>query len=181
MVYYAYCVFSKRVLLVEIIKRSDAKKLGLTNYYTGEPCPKGHLSPRLVSTRNCLECVKIAQKKWRAVDENRLRELSNRNKIRRAHAALHGWCSSERERTRMRNYYRKKAGIPEATRPTPEYCECCANPLNPGKGTHLDHCHKTGIFRGWLCNRCNLGIGHLGDSIKGIERALAYLRRAYGQ
>jgi hypothetical protein len=42
---------------------------------------------------------------------------------------------------------------------------------------HLDHDHTTGAFRGWLCNRCNLGLGHLGDTIASVEKALDYLRR----
>jgi len=41
----------------------------------------------------------------------------------------------------------------------------------------LDHCHETGEFRGWICDPCNVGIGQLGDSVEGLERALAYLKR----
>ena len=43
---------------------------------------------------------------------------------------------------------------------------------------HLDHCHITGKFRGWLCGKCNMGIGALGDSIQGLQRAIEYLKRA---
>lgn len=42
-----------------------------------------------------------------------------------------------------------------------------------------DHCHSTGLFRGWLCRRCNVGIGFLGDDIQGILEAAAYLEK-YG-
>lgn len=41
----------------------------------------------------------------------------------------------------------------------------------------IDHCHDTGRFRGLLCDRCNRGIGMLGDSAEPVQRALDYLRR----
>jgi len=65
-------------------------------------------------------------------------------------------------------------GLPAPTRPCPTQCELCDRVLERGK-IHLDHDHVTGAFRGWLCNRCNLALGHLGDNIQGIKRALAYL------
>jgi hypothetical protein len=90
------------------------------------------------------------------------------------------WQKENPERVRAKNlrWRRKKDGLPTATRPVPIGCECCGRALESGKKTHLDHCHATGKFRGWLCNRCNLGIGALGDSTAAIERALAYLKRA---
>lgn len=84
----------------------------------------------------------------------------------------------EAAKERMRGYYRKKKGIPLATRPCPEHCENCKRKLEPGKKTHLDHDHTTGKFRGWLCNKCNLGLGALGDSIAAVEHTLEYLKRA---
>lgn len=47
------------------MKRSEAKRLGLTRYNTGKPCIRGHLSDRVTSTGACLECRKI----WEASRE----------------------------------------------------------------------------------------------------------------
>lgn len=42
----------------------------------------------------------------------------------------------------------------------------------------LDHDHVTGVIRGTLCHRCNVGIGMLNDSVDVIKSAVLYLRRA---
>ena len=58
-------------------------------------------------------------------------------------------------------YRRKYSGKPRPTRPETTHCECCGG-LPNGLGTmNLDHDHKTGKFRGWLCSRCNIAIGQL--------------------
>jgi hypothetical protein len=46
------------------------------------------------------------------------------------------------------------------------------------KHLHVDHDHKTGLFRGILCSKHNNGLGFLGDDIEGLEAALEYLRDA---
>lgn len=65
-------------------------------------------------------------------------------------------------------------GQPAPTRPRPELCELCFQP-STHKSLHLDHCHKTNKFRGWLCAKCNMGIGHLGDDLDGLRAAVKYL------
>ena len=53
-------------------------------------------------------------------------------------------------------------------------CECCARIDK----LQLDHEHGgERAFRGWLCKSCNVGIGHLGDSVEGPTQAVAYLAR----
>lgn len=42
----------------------------------------------------------------------------------------------------------------------------------------VDHCHKTGLIRGFLCRRCNSGIGFLNDDDALLARAIRYLRSA---
>lgn len=44
----------------------------------------------------------------------------------------------------------------------------------------IDHSHTTGIVRGLLCHRCNLGIGYYDGDINKLERVIKYLRE-YGE
>ena len=43
---------------------AEAKALGVTKYFTGNPCPKGHISPRRTVTAGCIECAAEAQLRW---------------------------------------------------------------------------------------------------------------------
>lgn len=55
-------------------------------------------------------------------------------------------------------------------------CACCGN-TNPGESPwHVDHDHQTSLIRGILCSNCNTGIGQLGDDLRGLQRAVAYLQ-----
>ena len=54
-------------------------------------------------------------------------------------------------------------------------CECCNKAIPESDRVNFDHCPDSLTFRGWLCTNCNTGIGKLGDSIEGLEKALSYL------
>jgi hypothetical protein len=41
---------------MKLISRSEAQKLGLTRYFTGQPCANGHVSERLTSNWMCATC-----------------------------------------------------------------------------------------------------------------------------
>ncbi|GCE18979.1 endonuclease VII domain-containing protein [Dictyobacter kobayashii] len=43
------------------------------------------------------------------------------------------------------------------------------------KRLSIDHCHKTGNFRGLLCTKCNVGLGMFGDDSEMLQRAIDYL------
>lgn len=58
--------------------------------------------------------------------------------------------------------------------PSEGICACCGEFSNQ---LRYDHDHETGLFRDYICTRCNTGLGKLGDSVEGLERALKYLRR----
>jgi len=46
---------------------------------------------------------------------------------------------------------------------------------SPKGGAHVDHCHATKRIRGLLCVRCNLTIGHAGDSVERLRALADYL------
>lgn len=71
------------------------------------------------------------------------------------------------EKTKLKNLHR----IYDRTRPTTSFCQLCQK---KGK-LFLDHDHKTGKFRGWLCGQCNVGLGQLGDNIKSLQSVQKYL------
>jgi hypothetical protein len=99
------------------------------------------------------------------------------NAKKRAAYALNPRRKTAAEQAKGLAAQRRRFGIPQPPYPKPDHCECCGGP--PGKKPLVcDHDHQTGAFRGWLCNRCNLGIGQFGDTVEGLMRAVAYLQAA---
>lgn len=59
---------------MRIISRKEAKAQGLTRYYTGLPCVKGHITERMVSCYSCCACHHQSKK------ENSKRNPTGRNR-----------------------------------------------------------------------------------------------------
>lgn len=47
-------------------------------------------------------------------------------------------------------------------------CELCA---------YVDHNHRDKVVRGLLCNKCNRGMGLLGDTLEEAQRVVEYLKK----
>ncbi|KKN55440.1 hypothetical protein LCGC14_0582100 [marine sediment metagenome] len=129
------------------ISRKEAKLLGLKRYFTGRLCRYGHACERLISNKGCIQC--------------------NKNKLR-------AWRIGNPERVAA--HKRRAKGLPEPTRACPEFCEICGSPSGQ-RSLDLDHSHEAGEFRGWLCNKCNLGLGLLGDNAEALGKVTRYLER----
>lgn len=58
------------------------------------------------------------------------------------------------------------------------YCKICqrTTKVQQNRDVCLDHDHKTGKIRGYICNNCNTGIGALRDDIKVLARAKKWLK-----
>jgi hypothetical protein len=54
-------------------------------------------------------------------------------------------------------------------------CAICGDLLGSKSLAHLDHCHSGKRVRGFLCSRCNLGLGQFRDSISTLLSAVRYL------
>jgi hypothetical protein len=86
----------------------------------------------------------------------------------------HRDCRSTSCKKCQKNHGDVVAKIRKTAPEIPNKCQCC------GEEKHrlvLDHCYETETFRGWICHHCNLSIGHLGDDIKGLKRAIDYLNK----
>lgn len=148
--------------------RETARKAGEHLYKTGAPCVHGHIAPRYTSTTKCTQCVLGKGASWYA--RNR---VSVNQKVMARRKSMGAAYLVERRKAAW-----KYQGLPIPTRPAPALCELCGKANRSGKALSLDHDHPTNKFRGWLCHRCNLSLGYFGDSIQGLERAIAYLKRA---
>lgn len=74
----------------------------------------------------------------------------------------------------VKKHSKIRSGLHKIAPPKPELCECCGKV--PYKWA-LDHDHADDSFRGWLCGRCNEGLGKLGDNLEGIVNAFNYLMK----
>lgn len=52
-------------------------------------------------------------------------------------------------------------------------CQICGD---PDRKVVFDHDHKTGEFRGFLCQACNSALGSFQDSPSLLEAAISYLK-----
>ena len=53
----------------------------------------------------------------------------------------------------------------------PTKCPGCERRLK----LFFDHSHATNRFRGWLCRKCNLALGHVNDDMATLLRLAAYV------
>lgn len=62
-----------------------------------------------------------------------------------------------------------------------DHCECC---YQTSVKLDLDHCHDTGMFRGFICRPCNKTLAVNGDNYKGVKdsdlglKYLKYMKQA---
>jgi len=113
------------------------------------------------------EHIYAQQKAWRDANIEHVRALdAERHRMARKN-------NPEAQRARMKRFKAKRDArlVATAGRPRSEACELC---LEPAK-TVFDHCHASGNFRGWLCDRCNRTLGQVKDSVGLLKRMIYYL------
>jgi hypothetical protein len=140
----------------------------------------GRSRPKL----RCEQCVKV-----------------HNNKVQRCAYAVRVAVDPEMARERWRQGYRKnaerireqkldqhyrrrygltRAQVDELSAARGGLCDNCHKPPDgrcKGGRLHVDHCHKTGRFRGLLCGNCNTMIGLAGEDPKVLLAAVEYLAR----
>jgi hypothetical protein len=84
-----------------------------------------------------------------------------------SHAVARTYCGRH---ARLANRYGLSA---EQMATLPRYCEACGS----GERLHVDHDHKTGVYRGVLCASCNTALGLLGEDVDRFLNLGRYLTR----
>lgn len=54
-------------------------------------------------------------------------------------------------------------------------CGVCQTVILKEKERHIDHDHVTGVIRGVLCRKCNLGLGMFNDSPELLATAISHI------
>jgi hypothetical protein len=67
---------------MDIITRKDALTQGLTHYFTGKPCKRGHIVVRYVKTRSCIECTAGYNAAFYAANPGKSTEYSRRWQVK---------------------------------------------------------------------------------------------------
>lgn len=84
------------------LKKSTARLLGLSWYFTGKVCKNGHLTIRQVVSNVCNECLKLGRKKYKKDHKERVYQLANKRlRERRASDPIFG----EKQRAMDRSRY----------------------------------------------------------------------------
>lgn len=90
----------------EIISRAQAKALGLKTYFTGNPCKRGHVALRQVSSEMCMVCSNDKAKGY--YRKNKASAIARR--MQRYHDDPQG------ERAKMREHYNRNKDDAKAKR-----------------------------------------------------------------
>lgn len=138
-----------------LIDRGEAIRQGLTTYFTGNPCPYGHIDEIYVSSGSCRTCSRISS-----------RESGRRN------------IKKVIDRHNLRVYGKEPHEIEAMIKAQDYKCMLCEEVFI--KTPHLDHNHKTGKVRAMLCHHCNTGLGLFKDSISKLKQAISYLEKYDG-
>lgn len=127
---------------------ADARAIGAPRYFTGKPCPKGHVALRKTVNTTCIACH--MEKKGGDIETRRIRN-------RRIRLALRGGCTPEMKINLIASQDGK--------------CATCAAETE----LFVDHCHASNKIRAALCRSCNLALGMVKDQPDLLRTLAAYL------
>lgn len=95
-----------------VVTREQAKSAGMTRYFTGEPCMRGHVAERHVSNTRCVECHREKASQARALNPVTKAKVDHRTKTAAASASLTGMKLVSRSAAKESGLTRYFTGIP---------------------------------------------------------------------
>ena len=95
----------RQILAPAIISRDEAKARGLTRYFTGRACKRGHVAERQVINRHCLVCQRAYERAWYLANlekYNATQRAWREANYKRVYAQQRTWFAANCERERVR-------------------------------------------------------------------------------
>lgn len=136
----------------------------------------------------CRECRKGEYERWKAsatAEQRDRRRRQNRENMRSLYA--NGYRTSGRypEAARRANL-RVKFGMTveqydKMLLDQSGSCAICEEACPSGRNLAVDHDHDSGVIRGLLCGRCNMGLGQFRDRPELLSAAAAYLQQDFAK
>lgn len=144
--------------------RSQEQKARISEAHKG----KYHGKPAMTPEEKLAASRAAALKYYRSEHG---REKIRQRERKRSCADARTRDAGRRKAARDRGYHPGPREKECAPRPPDGLCDCC---LTPVKQFVFDHCHRTGVFRGWICSGCNTGHG-MSDDIERLQARIDFL------
>lgn len=116
--------------------------------------------------KNVAERERMKNPAYRAEKKRQQRERQ-REKNNTFEAKCHRALVISKRRATLRGYKACSARVSTLMRRYDGLCYVCRQ---PHENLQVEHCHKTGRFRGWACNRCNALLLRYDDSIRAVRK-----------
>ena len=149
-------VFFVRLWQDVMLSPNDYQVIDVTQ--TGDVYPK----------KICNICHRLLPTTEFARNQNNINRPVRRPSCQHCRKTLEGQSPTPREK---RQWLTKKPHL------QPFECPICGKRTIAGitSNVDLDHNHRTGEIRGWICDSCNTGIGRFKDDIQLLKRATKYV------
>lgn len=103
-----------------------------------------------------------------------VREVWYKKNAKKQIIASKRWKEKNRAKVLSTRYNIDKNSIEELILEKKGKCFICGKKDN---NLCFDHCHKKNKARGFLCKKCNLGIGYFNDDVDILKSAIKYLNK----
>jgi len=115
----------------------------------------------------------VDTKKCRRCDETKdIENFEINRKFASGGIARRAYCKSCQKKQKSisgKKYYSKK--------PETLICPTCGDTVKGNHNIVLDHNHKTGTIRGYICDNCNSGMGRAKDDVQILQNWIEWLKK----
>lgn len=130
----------------------------------------GNIKPKLLGgKRSCYPCHKNNGERWRKANPEKHNSSAYRSNSKESFKKWRkDWALKKRYGISLQQYN----ALVELQGGN---CKICESNKNLRRPLVVDHCHKTGVVRGLLCDSCNIGIENFRENIQSLAAAVVYL------